>query len=219
MGARAVRWYLAGEQSLSQAAPIADTGADTYQVDFEATSGDHNRWWELSGVQRQTVYYAGRAEAARHLLSYLTPPLAEDTEITGWPVVTLYVTSSESDGAFIVYLEDVDPSGHVTYVTEGELRGLHRKVSTDAHLYKLQIPYHSFKRKDARPLIPGQVAELSFGLLPTSVLIRKGHRIRIGIAGHDKGTFPRIPASGAPVLSISRNRLHASYIDLPVIRR
>ncbi|MDQ3818077.1 MAG: hypothetical protein M3362_10325, partial [Acidobacteriota bacterium] len=56
-------------------------------------------------------------------------------------------------------------------------------------------------------------------LLPTSVLIRRNHRIRIAIAGHDKDTFARIPASGVPAITVSRNKRHASLIELPVIPR
>ena len=69
------------------------------------------------------------------------------------------------------------------------------------------------------PLVPGEVAEITFGLQPTSVLIRKGHRIRIGIAGHDQGTFVRIPAEGTPTITVARNRTQASWIDLPVLSR
>jgi hypothetical protein len=138
-------------------------------------------------------------------------------EITGYPVVTLYATSTEPDGVFYVYLEDVDESGCVTYVTEGLLRSIHRKVSTDKPPYELQVPYHSYKEADAMPMVPGEIAEITFGLLPTSVLIRKGHRIRISIAGHDAGTFVRIPQVGTPVFTIGRNNQHASYIDLPVV--
>jgi hypothetical protein len=80
------------------------------------------------------------------------------------------------------------------------------------------IPYHTFKQADAMPLVPGEVAGLAFGLLPTSVLIRKGHRIRLGIAGHDEGTFARIPEEGFPVISVERNKLYPSHIELPMIR-
>jgi uncharacterized protein len=99
------------------------------------------------------------------------------------------------------------------------LRALHRKVSVEAPPYKLLVPYHSFKAKDAMPLGPGQVAELKFGLQPTSVLIKKGHRLRIAIAGADKNSFARIPAEGTPTISVARNRKNASWIELPVIRR
>jgi putative CocE/NonD family hydrolase len=142
-----------------------------------------------------------------------------DVEITGYPVVTLHVTSSHADGAFYVYLEDVDPSGRITYVTEGQLRALHRKVSPAGSPYELQVPYHSFRREDAAPLVPDEAAELRFGLHPTSVLIRKGHKIRILIAGHDAGTFVRIPAEGTPTITIARNRERPSCIDLPMRER
>jgi putative CocE/NonD family hydrolase len=218
-GTQTQRWYFAGGYALSPTAPQAESGEDTYTVDFEATTGEQNRWWEMGVLEDKTVIYEDRAEADRRLLTYTSPPLAEDTEISGYPVVTLYVASTESDGAFFVYLEDVSEDGRVTYVTEGQLRAIHRHVSTDPAPYELQVPYRTFKRADSAPLLPGEVAELTFGLHPTSVLIRKGHRIRIAIAGHDRGTFVRIPAEGTPVLTVARNRVHASCVDLPVVPR
>ena len=218
-GVRMQRWYMAGGHALSPEAPAGDDGADGYTVDFAASTGPQNRWWELSAAKRQTVYYPGRAEAAQHMLVYQTPPLERDCEITGYPVVTLYVTSSEADGAFYVYLEDVAPDGHVTYITDGQLRAIHRKVSSETPPYRLLVPYHTFKRRDVQPLVPGATAELAFGLLPTSALVRKGHRLRVGIAGHDEGTFARVPETGTPHITVTRNRVHASHIDLPVIER
>jgi putative CocE/NonD family hydrolase len=215
-GTQMRRWYLAEDGTLSPEKPAGDSGADAYTVDFEASSGDLNRWWEMGVIEDKTVVYGDRADEDRRLLAYTSPPLAEDTEITGYPVVTLYVTSTETDGAFYVYLEDVDEAGRVTYVTEGQLRAIHRRISTDPAPYELQVPYHTFKQADRMPLVPGQVAELAFGLHPTSVLIRKGHRLRIAIAGHDAGTFARIPAEGVPHITVARNRVHASCIDLPV---
>jgi putative CocE/NonD family hydrolase len=128
------------------------------------------------------------------------------------------VVSTEPDGVLYVYLEDVHENGRVTYVTEGQLRVIHRKVSADTAPYQLQVPYHTFKKADAMPLIPGEVAEITFGLNPTSVLIKEGHRIRVSIAGHDEGTFPRIPAEGTPILTVARNRVHPSCIDLPIVK-
>jgi hypothetical protein len=198
-----VRWYLTEEHALSQTAPAAATGSDNYTIDYEATTGERNRWLTQLGGP---VVYPDRAEADRRLLVYTSSPLAEDTEITGYPFINLYVASTATDGAFFVYLEDVDESGKVTYITEGELRAIHRKVSTERPPHWIGMPYHSFKRKDAMPLVPGKVAELKFGLLPTSVLIRKGHRMRIAIAGHDKSVFARIPAEGTPVITVERNK-------------
>jgi uncharacterized protein len=109
------------------------------------------------------------------------------------PVVSLFVTSTHADGAFFVYLEDIDENGQVTYLTEGQLRALHRRISSEPSPVKLPVPYHSFMKKDAMPLKPGEIAELRFGLQPVSVLVKKGYRLRVAIAGHDKDTFIRIP--------------------------
>lgn len=216
-GSTTQRWYLAAGHALSQDAPDAESGEDEVVVDFEATTGTTNRWHTQAGGG--PVTYPDRAEADRRLLTYTSPPLTKDVEITGYPVVTLYVTSTATDGAFFVYLEDVDEAGQVIYLVEGQLRALHRKVSTDPPPYTQFVPYHSFKRQDAMELVPGEVAELTFGLLPISALVKKGHRIRIAIAGADKDTFVRIPAEGTPTITVARNKTHASFIDLPVIHR
>lgn len=215
-GSAPVRFYMTDGNALSSKAPAASTGTDTYSVDFEATTGERNRWrTQLGGP----VSYPDRAAEDRRLLVYTSAPLAEDTEITGYPVVNLYVASTSTDGAFFVYLEDVDENGKVTYLTEGQLRAIHRKVSGERPPHWSGVPYHSFKRKDGAPLVPGRVAQLQFGLLPTSVLIKKGHRIRIAIAGHDKSVFARVPAEGTPVITVERNKGHASFIELPIVRR
>ena len=215
-GTKMVRWYLDAGNTLSGNAPVAASGADTYTINFEATTGEKNRWHTQVGGQ---VFYPNRADEDKKLLTYTSAPFDSDTEITGYPVIDLFVISTATDGAFLVYLEDVNENGIVTYVTEGALRALHRKVSVETPPYKLLVPYHSFKQKDALPLAPGQIAELKFGLQPTSILIRKGHRLRVAIAGADKNTFARIPAEGTPTISVVRNRKNASWIELPVVSR
>ena len=169
-GTTVKRLYLSEGHALADAPPSAATGGDEYAVDFEATTGERNRWrTQLGGP----VVYPDRAAEDKRLLTYTSAPLTEDTEITGHPVVTLQVASTHADGAFFVYLEDVDEAGKVTYITEGQLRAIHRKISKDAPPYASPVPYHSFKRKDSMPLTPGKAAEIKFGLLPTSVLVRK----------------------------------------------
>jgi predicted acyl esterase len=51
------------------------------------------------------------------------------------------------------------------------------------------------------------------------VLIKKGHRLRVAIAGQDKDTFMRIPAEGTPQISVQRNTRGLSRIELPIIKR
>jgi len=98
-------WFFQADHHLSPEAPNDETGFDVYHVDFNATSGMNNRWHTgLAGP----VIYPDRAKEDRRLLTYNSAPLEHDLEITGYPVVTLYVASTEEDGAFFVYLEDVD---------------------------------------------------------------------------------------------------------------
>lgn len=213
-GTRMARWYFNENNSLSSKAP--NSGADTYTINFDATTGAKNRWHTQVGGE---VVYPDRAEEDKKLLTYTSEPLESDMEITGHPIVSLFITSTHTDGAFFVYLEDVDENGKVTYLTEGELRALHGRVSKEQSPVKLPVPYHSFLKKDAMPLVPGQIAELKFGLQPISVLVKKGHRLRVAIAGHDKDTFIRIPAEGAPTIAVQRNPPGLSMIELPVIKR
>jgi putative CocE/NonD family hydrolase len=194
-------------------APSGKADEDRYPINFEATTGLKNRWHTQVGGD---VVYGDRAEEDKKLLTYTSAPLEADVEITGHPIVTFFVTSTHTDGAFFVYLEDVDENGKVTYLTEGELRALHRRVSNEQSPTKLPVPYHTFLKKDAMPLVPGQVAELKIGLQPISALVKKGHRLRVAIASHDKDTFIRIPADGTPVIAVKRG---LSMIELPVIKK
>jgi uncharacterized protein len=214
-GTAPARWFMSAAGALSQSAPRDAKASDAYTVNFDASTGERNRWrTQLGGP----VQYPDRAEEDKRLLTYTTPPLAEDTEVTGYPVVTLYATTNATDGALFVYLEDIDESGRVTYVTEGTLRLNQRKISNEQPPYKQFVPYHSFKKKDAARVVPGELMELKFGLLPTSMLFRKGHRIRVAVAGHDKSVFARTPSEGTPAVGIERDKSHASFIELPVVR-
>lgn len=215
-GSTNMRWYMSADNALTVSAPTLSAGTDKYTVDFDATTGDKNRWTTQLGGP---VNYPDRAEEDKKLLTYTSAPLTEEMEITGYPVINLQVASTLSDSAFFVYLEDVDETGKVIYLTEGELRAVHRKVSKEKPPYWMIVPYHSFKKQDAMPLVAGQTSEITFGLWPVSVLIKKGHRLRVAIAGHDKSVFARYPQSGTPVFTVERNKRQASFIELPVIKR
>jgi hypothetical protein len=81
----------------------------------------------------------------------------------------------------------------------------------------MAVPYHTFKNKDIQPLVPGELTEIKFALNPTSILLRPKQRIRLAIGGADKETFARYPQEGIPTITIQRNILQASYIELPLI--
>jgi putative CocE/NonD family hydrolase len=213
----ATAYYLGGKGALTRVPPVEDGGSDVYEVDFSVGTGRESRWDTLLGDW--PVAYPDRAEQDRRLLVYETVPLDADLEVTGHPRVTVYVASTAADGAFFAYLEDVAPGGSVTYVTEGMLRALHRKLSIEPSPLAGIVPLHSYLRADALPLIPGEVAELRFGLFPTSYLFRRGHRIRLAFAGADRDHFARIPAEGSPRWHVARDRSHPSQLVLPAVSR
>jgi putative CocE/NonD family hydrolase len=209
------KWYFDADSNLSAGLPQNREGADSYTIDYEATTGRRNRWFTNGGAG--DVVYLDRAEEDKKLLTYTSPPMEQGVEITGHPIVTLYVASTHEDGAFFVYLEDVSPDGRVTYITEGQLRGVVRKITDEKPLYTKFGPHRTERRADAMPLIPGEIAELKFDLWATSVLIKKGHRIRVAIAGADKDSFLRYPRDGGvPIINVSRNSEYPSHIVLPI---
>jgi putative CocE/NonD family hydrolase len=214
--AEALRYHLAEKGALTTERPQAQSASDQYLVDYTHGTGVESRWNSLMGWP---VNYPDRAEADQKLLVYDSPPLTRDLEVTGHPVATLHVATTAEDGVFIVYLEDVDEERGVTYVTEGVLRGVHRKLSHDRPPYASVVPYHSFERADGKPMVPGEVTELVFDLLPTSYLFERGHSIRIALAGADRDHFSLIPSEGPPTWTVFRDAAHPSHVELPVAPR
>jgi uncharacterized protein len=209
------RLYFAEHNALEAAAPSLQGASDSYTVDFTATTGKRTRWH--TGFGGGDVVYPDRAEEDKKLLVYSSAPLESDLEITGTPVLTLEMSSTTSDGAIHAYLEDVSPEGRVTYVDEGIFRVIDRKeVDPKSLPYEPLGPAHSYLRKDVEPLVPGEPAHIRFSFYTTSVLLRKGHRIRVALAGADAGVYRRYPAEGTPTWNVYRDVERASFIELPV---
>jgi hypothetical protein len=205
--------YLAPGRELAWDRPARE-GGDDYAVDPGTGTGERSRWRALLGPFIRADY-PDRRQRDEKLLVYTSRPLEADLEVSGHPVATLHLTSSAPDATVFVYLEDVGPDGSVHYVTEGQLRALHRALSREAPPYAVVAPYHSFLRADAAPLAPGEVAELVIDLLPVSHRFLRGHAVRLAIAGADRDHFalPPDPRAG---LRLHRGGALASRLDLPV---
>jgi len=192
--------YLATGGQLADAAPAAD-GRDRYRVDPATGTGPRSRWRGL--IAPVPGDYPDRARRDARLLVYDSTPLTAPIEVTGHPAVSLHVGWLDAtDGVVFAYLEDVAPDGSVGHVTEGVLRALHRS------------PARTFRRADAAPLVPGEVVELAFELLPVSYRFAAGHRVRLALAGADADAFAPVAAS---TLEVHRGGAHASRVILPVM--
>lgn len=206
--------YLGELDALTPSAPNGGDQYDEYSVDTSAGTGRLSRWNSVLGGY--PVKYEDRVERDQLLLTYTTEPLEEDLEVTGHPFVTLYVSADSTDFGLFAYLEEVTPDGEVRLITEGQLRALHRKLSTEKPLYDSPAPYHTYLRKDASPVKPGQINQFVFDLLPTSYLFKEGHRIRLAIAGADQDHFD-VPPGPPPNLKVYRGALQPSHLVLPTI--
>ncbi len=213
-GTTSQKWFLGPSSVLADSPPAGNAGVDRYKVDFSATTG------KLSGYRGQVdlskTDYGNRASADSHLLVYTGAPLATDMEIAGDPVAHIKLASSATDGLLIIYLEDVAPQGRVTYISQGVLRLAFRKLSQgDEHAYSAD-PFHTYRRSDMAPLKPGRMEDIVVAISPIAALIRKGHRLRVAIAGADAGNLERIPAQGDAELTIVRGI--ESYVEVPHAR-
>jgi predicted acyl esterase len=124
-------------------------------------------------------------------VTFLTAPLASETEITGPSAVKLFISSSTEDADLFVVLRVFSPDlkevvfqGAIdphTPIGQGWLRASHRKL--DKKLSKPWRPYHTHDKK--QPLKPGEIAELDIEIWPTSIVVPAGHRIGLAIRGKD----------------------------------
>jgi putative CocE/NonD family hydrolase len=209
-GVRSERLYLARGNRLSTLPPTARTGADRHQIDPSATTGLANRWRTQIGCP--PVAHDDRAAADRKLLVYDGARLDRPLEITGAPVARLHLAVDQPDAAVFVYLEAAAPDGRVALLTEGRLRLIHRNVTPSAFE---AAPAHSCLRADALEVRPGEALSADIRLLPVSIVIPRGWRIRVAIAGADADTFAAI--GQAPVFEISRTAVAPSFIELPIL--
>ncbi|SOE20294.1 hypothetical protein SAMN06298216_0787 [Spirosomataceae bacterium TFI 002] len=214
-GQQRIKLFLGSNGKLNTATSNSNQGLDEYRVDFSVSTGTNNRWSTQMG--KHILNLDNRNSSDSLMMTYTSEPLKEDLQITGTPSITINMSSTHQDAAIFVYLEDIDENGRSRYISEGGLLLEHRKL-TKNQMFE-NIPYHSFNESEAEPMPINKIEEISFKLWPTSILIKKGHSIRIAIAGADKDTFDRIPKEGSPPLyTIYRNKHQLSFIDLPIIK-
>ena len=151
-------------------------------------------------------------------LCFTLPPLEKDLELTGIPVLNLWVTSTHTDGNFIAALDEVLPDGSSCFITEGAMRASHAKLNPGTIRDAFGVPYHRGYRADAVQLSPDQPTLLAFNLEATSRIVKKGSRLRIAVScggsGYDQPEgFPE----EAPTVTVHTGGRFASFLRLPVI--
>jgi len=212
--ARATPFYLrsggranstSGDGQLATEAPAADEPADTFEADprHPVPTRGGATLAPGGGVVRQND-----VETRGDVLVYTTPPLTEDVEVTGPITATLYVATSAPHTDFTGKLVDVHRDGNAYNVSDGVLR---RAYTPNAN--------------------PAQAVpeEIEIVLWPTSMVFRRGHRIRLEVASSNFPRFDRNPNTGAPIATavataVATQAVHhgprtPSRIVLPVVPR
>ncbi len=161
---------------------------------------------------KSTLPLAARSD----VLVYQTAPLKQDMEVTGRLVVKLWASSDGPDTDFTAKLIDVYPpstdfpAGVDLNIGDSIVRARYRE-----------------SLEHAKPLIPGQPAEFSIEMYPTSLVFRRGHRIRLDISSSNFPRFDVNPNTGEPLgqergrrvalNTIYHDPAHPSLIVLPIV--
>lgn len=192
--------YLRAEKSHS--APSLNNGsltADAPADDEPAVSYDYSPDGPYNNAggsgARPTEDQRGDEE---HSLTWTTPPLDVATEVTGWPRVRLWASSTATDTDFVVELTDVAPDGTSTQVARGWLNAP-----------------RSFNRANPPELTPGEVHKFEITVWPMSYVFPEGHRIRLALSSSDNpGTAPNPHAA---MVTVHQDAEHPSQLELPVV--
>jgi putative CocE/NonD family hydrolase len=120
-----------------------------------------------------------------------TAPLAQDVEVTGPIAAVLWVASSTEDMDLFLTIRNIDADGNDVLetgqqgtpvaVAKGWLRVSHRELDP-----QLSLPYRPYHRHQRRLYLePGEIVRVEVEIWPTSMVFRRGHRIRLDIQPRD----------------------------------
>jgi putative CocE/NonD family hydrolase len=199
-------FYLHAGGSLSEEAP-SDEKPDSYVYDpwnpvpTPTTAGYSRSPSDTTGL-----------EARKDILVYVSPPLEEPLEATGYIKLVLHVASSARDTDFTGKLLDVSPDGSMRMLTEGILRARYR---------------NGFDREEL--LTPGQPVELAVDLGATGNAFLSGHRVRLEVSSSNFPRFDRNLNTGGnnydetkgvvAHTSVHHSTQYPSQVTLSVVRR
>jgi len=162
---------------------------------------------------------ARKSSGSRGVLSYTTPPLETDVEVTGPITARLFASTSARDTDWMVRLIDVHPDGYAALLTDGVLRARCRDPERGG----------AFNPTRLSTIEPNRIYEYTIDFWrATANVFLPGHRIRVEISSSYYPYYLRNLNTGAanvglettPVVArqtIYHDREHPSHVVLPVI--
>ncbi len=181
-----------------------------------------------AGVASGSSLSTTAGSGTRNGVSFVTEAMAQATEITGPLVLKIWVSSTSEDMDIFVTLRNIGPDGKDVWevgqhgqpvpLTKGTLRASHRKLDPEKSL-----PYRPYHPHDERRwLEPGKPVECDVEVWATSIVLQKGHKLRVDIQPRDGiGSAPYTHYHGdynaGALNTIHTGGDRASYLLVPVI--
>jgi uncharacterized protein len=224
--AQAQQLYLHADKSLSATAPASGEKSNTVlQVPIEGLCSISTTQWTagLLGFLPLPCFSDDNTTETLDVV-YQTPPLAQDTYINGPIGADIWISTTASDAGLSVRVDDVDPSGTATALTDGiqtaSLAAVDSSRSRSLNGVMIQ-PWHPYTQVSLEAAGGGKVVEVPVEIFPTSAMIAKGHSLRIAVGASDlpQGVppVPTLLQELAGVLTIYSDAAHPSSVLLPVV--
>jgi hypothetical protein len=142
--------------------------------------------WPGFGTAAQNAQ--GMMSNTAKILTFTSPPLDEDIEVTGPIVLKLWLSSTADDTDIIAKFYEIPASykgGPLPPLTRGWLKASHRAI--DPSRSKPYRPFHPHDRREK--LIPGEIYPVEVEVWPVSQRLKRGSRIRLDLANGDSPVF------------------------------
>lgn len=186
-----------GSLSITSIATESETryNADRF-YDLEANGGNWSPYFREAVAQVSAKLAKEKPVEPRQATFEMQFP--EETELTGHMKLRLWVEAEGSDDLdLFVALDKIDAAGcrvPLAYfgnhddgpIALGWLRASHREV--DEQRSTPYQPYHTHARE--LKLGPGEVVPVDIEIWPTSILFRKGEKLRLTVQGEDIYWYP-----------------------------
>ena len=207
-------WYL--RPGRLQSEPAARVEEVRLQTRFTVSSGRDTRYERLS-AQPVVDYYGQWAEHEAQMLSFVSDPLAEDTELAGHVLLELTLGCSEGDGSLFAYLSEQLADGSLVYMNEGCLRLAHRATAPAPEHYRTAWPFRDYARRSARAMEKSVMETVQVAMLPVAWRLSAGSRIRLSLSGADAEHFQQVPHGRPPLYRFELGGVNGCRLRLPVV--
>jgi putative CocE/NonD family hydrolase len=225
--AMAQRLYMHGDLSLSEQMPQSDEKTQSmHQTPLEGLCSITLQQWTFGilGYYNNIPCFSDDARVERYNANYETAPMAEDYYINGPIEADIWMSTTRNDAALSVRVDDVQPDGTVTPLTNGLMTASFRAVDTTRSRFfngQMIQPWHPFTQDSVQAVGPDNIVMVPVEIFPTSALIEAGHKLRVSVGpsnlAQGLSPIPTLVQSAGGKLTIYNDAEHPSSVVLPVV--